>query len=530
MSRGGIPFAFYPGMSTSKEKRIRWILNQAEELLEGGEILSARELLEAVSRRAHEFQVEWNALAVRAGLAPSRRGHDERAFCEALWLSKVRSHREEEVLQALKDLPLNQLSNRMVLIRAFCHERRFEWPEAETVAGWVLGRDPQGRDLLDALLLKAEALLHRGLHTEGAQEEFTKAIEKVLLQTSKDKFPFHFVRAHTLRVAASALCEKPHIFSMEESKQALDGVHLIENGGHLALVNFWVALAEKNFSRAQGEIKKLQGTFKSWKIRFLEFYLAAKSAQTEEMRRVFFGSPMPALRASAQKWLKEHGKSGWNGPLLVDFGAPQEMSLNGSPVESLRIDLVSGRVNRGNRVFTLKRGQAMHRAFSALLSDFYRPPLLTELFSRIYPGEKYFELSSPAKLHQILGRLKRWFKSNDLPLQVVEDSGRYRLEFLSPVEVRVPYPVKRARTGRMGRRPVVGATTLRNLEAAWKHFSDRCFTAREMENFLGVSRRTINRQIKEGIHAGFVVSFGAGADLRYRVARLPGLTNEPFAA
>ncbi|MBX3016254.1 MAG: hypothetical protein KF767_00075 [Bdellovibrionaceae bacterium] len=97
----------------------------------------------------------------------------------------------------------------------------------------------------------------------------------------------------------------------------------------------------------------------------------------------------------------------------------------GAP-DSAALDLATGELHGMTRTVRPPTAKCL-QLIEALSQDLFRPQRLATLFGRLFPREHFDIFSSPQRVHQILRRTRRWLSENDLPLQIEESGGQFRL-------------------------------------------------------------------------------------------------------
>lgn len=92
----------------------------------------------------------------------------------------------------------------------------------------------------------------------------------------------------------------------------------------------------------------------------------------------------------------------------------------------------------------LKPGSKAHQVLEVLARDLYKPIGVGGLFFELFPGEHFDIFSSPDRIHQIVRRTRNQLKSLKLPLQILEEKGRYRLAADGDVAFLLPLNKSRA--------------------------------------------------------------------------------------
>ncbi|MBI4403813.1 MAG: hypothetical protein HY537_06620 [Deltaproteobacteria bacterium] len=186
-----------------------------------------------------------------------------------------------------------------------------------------------------------------------------------------------------------------------------------------------------------------------------------------------------------------------------DFQLPDHYvwKINGSSGNAL--DLLLGHPGAGG----LKAGQVMHKLLLALVSDFYRPLRVAVAYRYLYPDEFYNPVTSPARIHEAVRRLKGWFRAHKLPLMVSEKLGYYSLQALRPCSIKI------YRQGFLD-------TKSKLLASRAKHtLSSGPFSAKEAAIQLGLSTRSTLRLLQQLQSDGTIERIGNGPRTQYRFVK-----------
>jgi hypothetical protein len=152
-----------------------------------------------------------------------------------------------------------------------------------------------------------------------------------------------------------------------------------------------------------------------------------------------------------------------------------------------------------------KAGYLIHRLLGVLSSDFYRPFRLASLHALLYPGENFNPVSSPARVHQIIKRVKQWLKQSAMPVGVHEKEGSYRLKALAPVRLRLAPAMIVAALDAQGVR-------LRRLREA---FPEGSFSTQAAAQKMGLPARTVSRALSRAEKQGELSRSGKGTGTLY---------------
>ncbi len=157
----------------------------------------------------------------------------------------------------------------------------------------------------------------------------------------------------------------------------------------------------------------------------------------------------------------------------------------------------------------LKVGQAMHRLYIALCSDFYKPFSVVTLFDKVFPGELYTGESCRYRIFQGVKRLRQWLLVNKIPLEIKSTNGEYTFSTRQPVSVAIsPHSETSA-----------GSSIQFRLMAIYKSLGKE-FRIVDVVGLLKISRTSVTELIEEASKQGIVEHVGVGKLTRYRFASI----------
>jgi hypothetical protein len=272
----------------------------------------------------------------------------------------------------------------------------------------------------------------------------------------------------------------------------------------------WLAVCDLMESR--GSTEALEGMLRireeavgrlHWEtVRDVDAHLAVRARRAEELAKVYFGTPFPDYR---KRLLEDFGP---DSELPLEFVWRTQLGLGQRPGE---FDLFRGqdlgRSRRGGRGARLKPGLLLG-LLRALSSDFYRPLRPATLFSELFPDEFHNPLSSPHRVHEIVLRLRHWFKEEaHLSVGIEQLAGAYRVRTSGSYGIRV-------RLERSGQSQAAFV-----LETLRKKLPAVTFTAEAAADVLGLSPRSARRFLSQGAREGLLESLGAHSNRRYSFKR-----------
>ena len=443
-----------------------------------------RVALAVIARRANLFSL---GLKILAPLMVQLEATGERspvAMAEYGFLL----HKIGSTLEALKifgQVDARSVSD-VLLFRAFCHFSRWEYQEALTALEEyvALPEVPTYQRLVGKVNLASACIVLR--RDEMAEQVLSTTLEECRAGAHAR------LTANCLELSAQ-IAIREHRFSRAEDflTEALR-VLAADSTSDRLFVEKWKAVIFARRDRDVTELRKVRATAEKaqhWEtIREVDRHLALATSDEKLFRKLFFGSPFAGYR----RILTE--ESGFS------FVAPDDYVVGEG---GLLLDVSTGEVE-GKCV--MKPGKATHRLFAAMMSDFYRPFKLGDLYSALFPDERFDVFSSPNRVYQILFRTREFFVSEGLPLVIEENHGFFRL----------------TRTGAMRMRLIEALQPVRaeavHLLRLFDLMSDREFATREAVAALKISETSCKRVLRYGLETGELVRVGSGASIRYRRA------------
>src|SRR5262249_55532567 len=158
--------------------------------------------------------------------------------------------------------------------------------------------------------------------------------------------------------------------------------------------------------------------------------------------------------------------------------------------------LKRGTIEGSNKA--LKQGQTFHRFLLTISSDFYTPRQIASLHQGIYRDRHFNSDGSANNVQKVITRLRKWFKQNRLPLDIIEKEGGYTLHASAPMKLLVPLPVRQH------------DTRMWWVEKARDKIDLSNFMAKELVPLLGISYRSVMLLIKDATDRGECVKSGEG--------------------
>lgn len=196
------------------------------------------------------------------------------------------------------------------------------------------------------------------------------------------------------------------------------------------LVKKWraiIALSEAPFDRdrqrAFQQMKNEAIQARDWETaRDFEFYEALSRRDEELFRRLYHGTPYTSYRKRIKRLYAPEAAI----PKMVDWKiGPEGADAKEEKSDSRIFDLSKGCEIGGGSV--LAKQPLLFKLLQFLTKDFYRPVALGSVFSALYPSEKFNPVTSPNRTYLVVKRLRKWFETNDIPLDIEVVGEEFRL-------------------------------------------------------------------------------------------------------
>lgn len=258
----------------------------------------------------------------------------------------------------------------------------------------------------------------------------------------------------------------------------------------------WRAVADFLQGKSEGEksilaireeaVRRVHGET----VRDIDRFLAIQRQDPNLLIHVYIGTPYETFR---KRLLSE-------ARFPVSIPDSYELKLGASSGPAIEIDVMRGDPGSGRR--SLRYGGHVHRLFKELCHDFYQGSSLTALHARVYTGEYFNPVSTPAKMHRLFVRLRGWLKKEKIPLAIEEKRSTYRMVSKTSCILLI-----------QERTVVTRHPLLDKLEI---QFIDDKFSIREASMVLEFPTRSTLRLLEKGIEEGRIERKGKASATRYR--------------
>ncbi|MBC7464870.1 MAG: hypothetical protein H7256_02670 [Bdellovibrio sp.] len=145
--------------------------------------------------------------------------------------------------------------------------------------------------------------------------------------------------------------------------------------------------------------------------------------------------------------------------------------------------------------------KTLRKLFFILLSEMYQPLRSTEIIDSLYPNEYYHPATSPARLHRLIARARKWLQENQIPVQIQAFRNAYRLKQLTTSQIILSSQM--------------AAPKIVLPELVQQEF----FRAKDWAKQKNVSERTARKQILSLVRQGLIESFVRGPKTKYRLKK-----------
>lgn len=255
----------------------------------------------------------------------------------------------------------------------------------------------------------------------------------------------------------------------------------------VALINYFLAKGSDSARNGVLEVRKEAEKRKHWEsVRDIDFQLACFDGDHKTLVKLYFGTPFESFK---KRLLKRN----------PELQIPNVYYWDLDPMEKgheTTFDLFESGI---------KPGQSIFRLLQVLLSDFYRSFGIVDLFESTFPGEFYISGSAEERVYQALKRLRKEFIDRKIPLTIESTDGGFRLVGTKPVRILC------------GRGETSSKTQAdHRLEQLRHKFQKGSFGVTDAVDTLGLSKRTVNALINDGMEKGVLAKSGSGNRIQYQ--------------
>lgn len=380
-----------------------------------------------------------------------------------------------EALALLRGIPPDHHPD-LLLAQSWCLFERWEFaPTVPLLRAYVARQeDPY-------LRLAGEVNLGEALLACGDVEESRLLLDAAIRQSEKDGHVRLLANALHLRARANVALGK-----ISDSDRDLERAYALFGGidaSDAILIRRQRAINEALRTRSSAPLRRFRaealraGDAES--VRETDLAQLSLAPSRALLDRLYYGTPYPRFRRGLRGAPSATFTWGSRSGPVFDLGEKKVRWRDGAVVLTSQY-----------RVLLL-----------TLLGDFYRSPSVGGLFAGLFPGAYFDPATSPARVHQALKRLRRWFRENRIPLDVVCARRRYSLVPRGPVAVRIPLALRKSES----------LDPLSRLEEGLAAE----FTAKQARELLGLSKATVTRLLASAVDSGKLARRGRGKLVRY---------------
>ena len=237
--------------------------------------------------------------------------------------------------------------------------------------------------------------------------------------------------------------------------------------------------------------------------REIDRFIGEKTDDERRRQRVFFGTPFRCYKEIFFPTKTFTNQYLWSESALTP---------------TTTIDLLENRVNHPGG--TAQLPAALHRLLTGLSMDFYKTVNYGALFELIYPQEYYDPVHGPNRIFQLVNRLRRFFHSHKIDLEIVKSDTGFSLRMGQQVGIWVKANLTDGEESDTGHEVWDQRIATR--------FTDQDFDSKTFAGAFEVSQRSASRLLSQLVESGILEKQGSGRSVVYR--RLQSSANEKLAA
>lgn len=231
-------------------------------------------------------------------------------------------------------------------------------------------------------------------------------------------------------------------------------------------------------------------------VRDIDRFLALHHRDESLFIHVYYGTPYDSFRRRLKS----------DADFRVDLPPVYSLKLGEGWDPPVSVDVARGEASDGRK--PLKFGGHVHLLLKEFCHDFYQSSSLTALHARVYEGEYFNPISTPAKMHRLMVRLREWLEGENIPLRIEEKRSNYRLVGEAPCWLTVK---ERTLT-----------SSHPQLDQLQSKFADDKFSVKEASRCLDAPSRTVLRLLEKGMSDGRLTREGKASATRYHFLKKAG--------
>lgn len=305
-------------------------------------------------------------------------------------------------------------------------------------------------------------------------------IEKLMAKLEKSEFPL--LKGNLLEIRSQWLYEKGELKkALADLDQASDILHKADEQSLLYVDKWRLIIQNKNSHNPKNSIsqfdhlKKRAINAKNWEtVRDCDLQKALILKDSELVSKVYWGSKFNAYKMRVQilyPHLKVTASFYWKNS--DQHNAPAFDLVKSAPTKTLQ------------------------KLFFILSSEMYQPLRMTEIIDSLYPDEYYHPVTSPARLHRLIARARKWLKDGSIPVDIEAFRNAFRLKQLTASQLILSSKISAPEA-------ILPIITKQEF-----------FRAKDWANEKNVSERTARKQILKLVQQGLIKSYVRGPKTKY---------------
>lgn len=373
-----------------------------------------------------------------------------------------------------------------LLIRSFCHFAYWDYASARPdLEAYVGSRISDYQKLVGKINLLA---CHLQLKELGPAESLFNELEKQIQPDGNLR-----LWANLLELKTQWLI---HSEDLDQATQVIDEARktLSEDTSlDRVFADKWVAFIKAKKTKSLEPLRAFHKKAKDrghWEtLRQLDFLMQLVEPDQERIQRLYFGSPNPLYR----KVIEE------------EFGfQPEQDFVDVGPEKAPVLDVFEGQLD--GRELISSPGGYVHRFLWSVFFDIYKPRMMAQVFSMLYPEEHFNVFSSPDKVHQLASRLRK-------DLNGVRDADLFdssEFGYLPVLQGKFRFRIYLDR-----RCPTQSALYMKSLvESGASEFSRT-----DIENRLSLSSAGLTRFLRQATEEGYLSKQKSGRTVIYKLKK-----------
>jgi hypothetical protein len=369
------------------------------------------------------------------------------------------------------------------LFKAFCHFKSWEHSQAIPLLRDFIGKAPS-----EYLKFVGQVNLAAAYAITLRPQMATEALRDVMAYAQHEGHKRLWANAHEIRaqvhISEGRYNDAKHDLTIASAE--LKEVH------DELLIRKWTAIAQSLQTGSVAPLDQFREEAISHRdretLRDVDYFRCRLQFEEGTFSHLIFGTPFGEYRTRMMTGLGRH-------PIAHEF----IWGLALAP----RFYLATGEVE-GMKASS--PGNTVHQLLAVLLSDLYRPWSIGSIFAALFPREYFDVFSSPNRVHQLLWRLRRWFEANDIPVELGEYNGQYRLDLKG--EFAFVLPLQKVTLDE----PEI---YLRKIQSLFGR--NGTFSSRDVQTKLGISSSSFKRLASWALENKRIVRMGASRATVYRV-------------